>query len=138
MGEYVRHLAPLHNLTCFQSCRCLGGGRERADLFRRAVGGNDAHERIDLTARYGYLCFFLLIFVRHDRPIAGNQDLRNEIAYLQSQNDNLNLATAEPDGEFKAIRGDIPPDIPWATEALGLRQCFERNGCLMQTLRAWA
>lgn len=46
---------------------------------------------------------------------AGNSHGEGEVAYLQSQNDNLR----QDDSEFVGIRNDIPLDIPWATEALG-------------------
>lgn len=50
---------------------------------------------------------------------ARTENATDEVVYLQSQNDNLDFATHITDGEFKNIRSDIPPDITWATEALG-------------------
>ncbi|KAG9047823.1 hypothetical protein FS837_001419 [Tulasnella sp. UAMH 9824] len=40
--------------------------------------------------------------------------LPGEVVYLQSQNGNLN----DPEGEFASLRGDVPSEIPWASEAL--------------------
>lgn len=40
--------------------------------------------------------------------------LPGEVVYLQSQNGNLN----DPEGEFASLRGDVPAEIPWASEAL--------------------
>jgi hypothetical protein len=50
--------------------------------------------------------------------LTGSVPSPGEVVYLQSQNDNLR----QVDSEFVGIRDDVPPDIAWATEALGTRQ----------------
>lgn len=56
----------------------------------------------------------------------------NEVCYLQSQNgnmytarsfevgDNAKVVDDDEESEFLPLRPDIPKDIDWATEALGM------------------
>lgn len=58
----------------------------------------------------------------HDTKSVEDRSAKEETVYLQSQNDNLDLATLDADGEFQNIRKDVPSGISWATEALGTRR----------------
>jgi hypothetical protein len=64
-------------------------------------------------------------YVAATDSLTGSVPSPGEVVYLQSQNDNLRQA----DSELVGIRDDVPPDISWATTALGARPkrfCFDK------------
>lgn len=49
-----------------------------------------------------------------------DKNSENDVVYLQSQDGNLYSSTPDVDSEFKGLLTDVPSQLPFCTEGLGI------------------
>ena len=87
--------------------------RELLEILLRKQGLLDS-----LTGYLSSLTVFHAFVIDCD----GTKAIQSEVYYLQSQNGNLYTSSGGEDmsNEYEALRPDVPRDVSWATDALGM------------------